>query len=176
MGPWAITFGLGSAAAFAVAALFSSRMNRHVSGFLFFIWAVTQAWDYPTGSDAQLYLDAGLALTGCLLCLAVMHFDRKSLWPFLVLVLLACWLMVTAAYAGDGRTLGRAISWSYQLASNVLYGLAFVIAGLPGACRGAVVLFRALPRPSGDRPGRVPGQGWGREAPEAIARRKARSR
>lgn len=176
MGPWAITFGLGSAAAFVLAALFSSRANRHVSAFLFLIWAITQAWDYPTGSDAQLYLDSALGLLACLLCLAVMILDRRSHWPFLILVLMATWLVITAAYAGEGRTFAPWVSNIYQLASNVLYGLAIIVGGSPGAFRGAVVIFRALPGRPGRRPRAVPGKAWGRDAPDARSRRKVRAR
>lgn len=175
MGPWAITFGLGSAAAFVLAALFSSRANRHVSAFLFMIWAITNAWDFPTGSDHQLYLDAGLALLACLLCLGVMVRDRRSLWPFVILILMASWLVITAAYAGDGRTFAPWVRWAYQLASNVLYGLAVVAGGSPGVYRGAMVVFRALPGRSRRRPGAVPGQGWGRDAPDSAAQRKVKA-
>ena len=176
MGPIAISFGIGSAAVFGIAALFSTRGNASVAGFLAFIWLTTNAWDMPTGSDAQLYLDTALGCLCGLLCLIVMRRESRALWPIVIFGLMATWIFVSAAYADDGRVLGPQVKLAYQVASNVLFGLALAVAALPGARHGCLVFRRWMPNRAHLRPRVRPGHGWGREAPDAISRRKAKAR
>jgi hypothetical protein len=173
--PVTIGFGMCSAAVVLIAALFSTRGNRNVSAFLFVMWATTKVWNFPTGSDAQIYLDSALALLCGLLCIVVMHKDRRSLWPLVTLGVMATWITINAGYA-DLRDTVPQVKFTYQVASNVLFGIALFVNAIPGGRRGALVVRRMLPGRSRRLPRRAMGSGWGREAPDAISRRGARSR
>jgi hypothetical protein len=142
MGPTAISFGLASAAVFMIAALFSTRGNRIVCGFMAFMWVATKVWDYKTGTDAQIYLDAALATLCGLLCAVVSLKERRACWPVAILGLMAMWVILIAAYADAGRAYGSQVRWAYQLASNVLFGIALFVGAAPGGRRGALAFLR----------------------------------
>lgn len=173
--PITIGFGLASAAVFMIAALFSTRGNRNVAAFLFVMWGATKVWNYHTGADAQICLDTALALLCGLLCIVVMRRDRRSLWPLVTLGLMATWIAINAGYA-DLRDTVPQVKFTYQVASNVLFGIALFVNAIPGGRRGALVVRRMLPGRSRRLPRRAMGSGWGREAPDAISRRGARPR
>lgn len=175
MGPVAITFGLGSAAAILVAALFSLRHNAIVAVFLFVMWGSTKVVHLPIGSDAQLYLDGFSVLLCGLLCAYVSMNDRRSKWPVLTLGVLALWEVLTAAYA-DLRQCGPEVKWAYQFARNVLYAGALFVVVAPGVHRGALVVRRRLLGHSRPRPRRASSPGWGRDAPDAVSRRGPKAR
>jgi peptidoglycan/LPS O-acetylase OafA/YrhL len=145
MGPTAISFGLASAAVFMIAALFSTPSNRCVCGFLALMWLVTKVWNYKTGTDAQIYLDATLAALCGLLCAAIAMRERRTLWPVLILGVMAAWVVMIAAYAEPGRALGSQVKWTFQLASNVLFGVALFVGAMPGGRRGALAFLRWMP-------------------------------
>lgn len=168
MGPIAVSFGLSSAAVFVIAALFSTRDNRNVAGFLALIWIVTNIWDFPTGSDHQLYLDMTLGCLCGLLCMAVMHRDRRAIWPLLILGVMASWIVLSALYA-EVRDTGPQAKFADQLASNVLYGLALLIAAVPGGRNGACVVRHWLSANIGLRAGLS--QGHRRAGRKAEGRR-----
>lgn len=143
MGPIAISFGLGSAVVLVIAALFSTRPNQIVAAFLGFIWLITNLWDLPTGSDGQLYLDTALGCLCGLLCIYAMHKDRRSLWALLTLGSMVSWIIATAAYS-EARDAGSQERYAYQLASNVLIGIALFFAAMPGGRNGARHIRRWL--------------------------------
>lgn len=171
MGPVAISFGLGCAAVFVIAAFLGTRHNRNVAAFLVIMWAATKVWDHKTGTDAQIYLDTLLALLCGLLCVYVMAKDRRSTWPLAVLALMVTWEFANAAYSEPGRDYGPQVKWAYQLACNVLYALALLVVASPGVRRGTVVICRLFGAHSNRRPHRPLGAGWGREAPTAFSKR-----
>jgi len=143
MGPIALSFGLGSAVVLVISALFSTRHNQIVSGFLLLMWAATKVWNSPFGSDAQLYLDVALACLCGLLCVVAMHKERRSVWPVLILGVMATWIMISALYA-EIRDLTPQVKFSCQLAANVLFGIALFVAATPGGLNGSRVLRRWL--------------------------------
>lgn len=176
MGVVGITFGLSSAAVLVIAALFSTRHNRNVSAFLFVMWGATKVWNFKSGTDAQIYLDTGLAFLCGLLCVVAMHRERRSIWPLITLGVMALMVGLNAAYADNGRDLGPQVKFAHQLASNVLYGTALLVNALPGTKNGAVVVRRVLLGYSVRSPRRPVGAGWGREAPSAISKRRIKAR
>lgn len=176
MGPIAIGFGLASAAVLVIAALFSTRSNVIVAAFLAFMWAATKVWNYKTGTDAQLYLDTALAMLCGLLCVEVMRRNRRALWPLLMLGLMAMWIVINAAYAEGGRDIGPQVKWTYQFASNVIYGIALFVGAMPGACNGYLAILRRMSPRASVRTRLSVGDGWGRHAPDAISKRRFKVR
>lgn len=173
--PTTIGFGLGSAAVLVIAALFSTRGNRYVAGFLWIMWLATKVWNYRTGTDAQLYLDTALACLCGLLCVAVMGRERRALWPLGVLGVMVMWIVISAAYA-ECRDYGPQVKWAYQLACNVLFGVALFVCAFSGGRRGCLVLLRRLSPRVSVRPRLSLGDGWGRDASNAISKRRAKVR
>ena len=176
MGPWATFFGLLSAAVFVIAALFSTRQNRNVAAFMVIMWGATKVWDYRTGTDAQIYLDTLLALLCGLLSVYVMAKERRSKWPLGVLFVMVTWCLLNAAYSEPGRDYGPQVRTAYQIASNVLFGVALIVAAIPGARHGTLVVRRLLGAHPKPRPRPTLGAGWGREAPAAISKREPKGR
>lgn len=176
MGPWGMVFGLLSAGAFAVSALFATRHHRDVSAFMVIMWAATKVWNYKTGTDGQLYLDTALALLCALLCMHVMAKNRRAAWPLFIAGIMATWITMNAAYAEIRFDCEPWVRWSYQLASNVLYAMAIAVNAADGVRRGALVVRRRLSRYPVRSPRPYHGAGWGREAPGAISKRKAKAR
>lgn len=176
MGSVAIGFGLASAAVLVIAALFSTRHNRNVAAFAVIMWAATKVWDYRTGTDAQIYLDSALALLCGLMCVHVMAKDRRSRWPLVVLSTMVAWEFLNAAYSEPGRDYEPQVSWTYQLAKNVLYAIALIALASPGIRRGTLALLRSLGAYPVRRARPSLGSGWGREAPNAFSKREPKSR
>ena len=176
MGPIAISFGAASAAVIVIAALFSTRGNVVVNAFMGLMWVATKVWNYRTGTDAQLYLDTALALLCGLLCVAVMVRERRALWPLAILGLMAVWIVLNAAYAEGGRDIGPQVKWPYQFASNVIYGIALFVGATPGVRNGCLAILRRMPPRARVRNRLSVGDGWGRDAPDAISKRRLRAR
>lgn len=175
MGPIAISYGLAGAAVFVIAALFSTRRNRNVAAFLWAIWIATNVWDFPTGTNAQLYLDTALACLCGLLCVMTMRHERRSIWPLIILGIMVTWVLLNAAFS-DARENRVWFNDTYQLASNVLYGIALFVAAVPGGHRGVLAIRGRMFNHPVRRARPAHGGGWGREAPGAISKRKARAR
>jgi len=174
--PVSIGFFLLSAGAFAVSALFSTRQNRNVAAFMVIMWAATKVWNYKTGTDAQIYLDTLLALLCGLLSVYVMAKERRSKWPLGVLFVMVTWCLMNAAYSEPGRDYGPQVRTAYQIASNVLFGVALIVAAIPGARHGTLVVRRLLGAHPKPRPRPTLGAGWGREAPGAVSKRETKGR
>ncbi len=173
--PVTIGFGLASAAVLVIAALFSTRGNAVVAAFMLAMWGATKVWNYKTGTDAQLYLDTALACLCGLLCVMVMRHDRRAAWPLIILGIMVTWVMLNASVAD----LGKDSVWfnaAHQFASNVLFGIALFVAAVPGGRRGVLAIRGRMFNHPVRRARPAHGGGWGREAPGAISKRKARAR